>query len=285
MAPSVSLAFVATETDLGGCHELWRTRPPVDVGSARHRRERRLRCFLRHEEMTVRMAVAAAYHSAYKPNAATYVDACTQTMTFSDAATCAATATPAPVIEAATRVFLNRDNTGFVNSQFSVFAVEASASQVVGSLHAVDESASPVYIQVHREQIAAEQESLERAQQRTVEQLKRVPFPQIQEQFVESVQVIPQKLFPERIEEQIVDIPVPPILTQIAEVVQIIPQERSQQRTVEQLVGAPVPQVVEEQQFVDEPSSEELSALGSLQSFVHEKKKGGSRSLRPGAQA
>ena len=42
--------------------------PPVDVGFARRRRERRLRCFLRHEEMTVRMAVAGAvHHSAYKP--------------------------------------------------------------------------------------------------------------------------------------------------------------------------------------------------------------------------
>ena len=41
-------------------------RAPVDVGSARRRRERRLRCFLRHEEMTVRMAVVAAvHHSAY----------------------------------------------------------------------------------------------------------------------------------------------------------------------------------------------------------------------------
>ena len=60
--------------------------------------------------------------------------------------------------------------------------------------------------------------------------------------------------------------------------VQIIPQERSQQRTVEQIVGAPVPQVVEEQlvaeettQFVDEPSSEELSALEFLQCIIHEK--------------
>ena len=37
-------------------------RAPVDVGCARRRREGRLRCFLRHDEMTVRMAVAAAVH-------------------------------------------------------------------------------------------------------------------------------------------------------------------------------------------------------------------------------
>ena len=75
-----------------------------DFGSARRRRERRLRCFLRHEEMTVRMAVAAAVqHSAYNPNVATYVDAHTQTMTFSDAATYAATASPFTVTEDGTR--------------------------------------------------------------------------------------------------------------------------------------------------------------------------------------
>ena len=36
----------------------------VVVGSARRRRERRLRCFLRHEEMAVRMALAHATHHA-----------------------------------------------------------------------------------------------------------------------------------------------------------------------------------------------------------------------------
>ena len=38
-----------------------------------------------------------------------------------------------------------------VNPQFSIPAVEASASQVVGSFPSVDESASPVYNQVHQE--------------------------------------------------------------------------------------------------------------------------------------
>ena len=47
----------------------------------------------------MRMAVAAAaHHSAYKTNAATYVDAHTQTVTFSAAATYAATASPAPAV-------------------------------------------------------------------------------------------------------------------------------------------------------------------------------------------
>ena len=38
-----------------------------DVGSARRRRERQLRSWLRHERMTVRMELAAPlHHSAYK---------------------------------------------------------------------------------------------------------------------------------------------------------------------------------------------------------------------------
>ena len=105
--------------------------------------------------------------------------------------------TPAPVTEyiappsAATRCIPSLDTTGFVNPRFSIPAVEASASQVVGSFPSVDESVSPLYNQVHQEQIAAEQESVERVQQHTVEQIVHVPVPQIQEQIVESVHVIP----------------------------------------------------------------------------------------------
>ena len=68
-------------------------------------------------------------------------------------------AAPAPVIKHvsfAPDSQVNRDTRGLVNPQFSVFAVEASASQVVGSSPAVGESALPVYKQVHREQIDAE---------------------------------------------------------------------------------------------------------------------------------
>ena len=49
----------------------------------------------------------------------------------------------------------------------------------------------------------------ERGQQRTVEQIARVPVPQIEESIVEGVKVIPQERFPERTVEQIEDIPVP----------------------------------------------------------------------------
>ena len=97
--------------------------------------------------------------------------------------TCAA---PAPVIKhvtfapddtniapASPRV--NRDIRGLENPQFSIFAVQASASEVVDSCPPVGESALPVYKQVHREQIAAEQ-------------------------FVESAKEVTQERLPERIE-------------------------------------------------------------------------------------
>ena len=68
-----------------------------------------------------------------------------------------------------------------------------------------------MYIQVHQEQIAAEQDFFERVQQHTVQQIVHVPIPHIQEQIVEGVKQIPQERFPEKTVEQIVDIPVPPI--------------------------------------------------------------------------
>ena len=121
-------------------------------------------------------------------------------------------AAPAPVIKhvtfapddtyiapASPRV--NREIRGLVNPQFSVFAVEASAPQVVGSFLAVDVSAPPVYKQVLNEQIAADTGSFERTRRCAVENIVHVPIPQIQEQFVESVQKIPQERLLERIEE------------------------------------------------------------------------------------
>ena len=58
---------------------------------------------------------------------------------------------------------------------------------VEGSSPSVDDSASPVYNQVQQGQIAAEQESFERVQQHTAEQIIHVPILQIQEQIVEGV--------------------------------------------------------------------------------------------------
>ena len=63
------------------------------VGSARRRRERRLRCFLRCEEMAECMALARATHPAVQRHQ------CTQTVSPPPAATYAATASPFTVTE------------------------------------------------------------------------------------------------------------------------------------------------------------------------------------------
>ena len=67
------------------------------------------------------------------------------------AVTCAAAPDHTYIAPASPRV--NRDIRGLVDPQFSTFAVEASASQVVGSFPAVDESAPPIYKQVHQKQM------------------------------------------------------------------------------------------------------------------------------------
>ena len=86
--------------------------------------------------------------------------------------------------------------------------MEASASQVVGSFPAVNESAPPAFEQVYQEQIASDPESFERTQQRTVANIVHVPIPQIQVQFLDGVKEIHQERLPERIEELIVNAPI-----------------------------------------------------------------------------
>ena len=84
--------------------------PDADVGgSARRRRERRLRCFLHHEEMAVRMALARASHHAvqHHQHMATQTDLCAcrdlRRVRFAcrdlRRDSCPVTVAPAPVIE------------------------------------------------------------------------------------------------------------------------------------------------------------------------------------------
>ena len=118
--------------------------------------------------------------------------------------------------------------------------MEASDPHVDGSLSPLDVSAAPVYNQVRQEQIAAEQERVERVQQRTVEQTVYVPVPQIQEQIVEGVKEIPRERVLQQTVEQIENTPVPQSVDETVQVVQVIPQERLQERTAAQIVDAPV---------------------------------------------
>ena len=55
---------------------------PVAAGAARRRRERRLRSWLQHDQLSVRAAaVSALHHSRDAGPAQHHVDACTQTET------------------------------------------------------------------------------------------------------------------------------------------------------------------------------------------------------------
>ena len=67
---------------------------------------------------------------------------------------------PAHVIQYVAPLTNSQCSSGLVNPQFSTFAVEASASQVVGLFPAVNESASPVFEQVCQQQIGADPGSL-----------------------------------------------------------------------------------------------------------------------------
>ena len=70
----------------------------------------------------------------------------------------------------------------------------------------MDVSASPVYNQVHQDQISAEQDTFERVQQHTVGQIVHVPIPQNQELNMEGVKDIPQERFLQQTVEQIENI-------------------------------------------------------------------------------
>ena len=95
-------------------------------------------------------------------------------------------------------------------------------------------------------------------QVRLVHLITSVPVPQIQEQIVDVIKVIPQEQMSKRLVEQIVDVPMPQILEQIVdvpvpqimeetvEVAKLIPQERLQQRTLGETVNVPVPQIQEQ---------------------------------------
>ena len=71
------------------------------------------------------------------------------------------------------------------------------------------------------------------------------PFPQIWEEIVEVVSLVPQARVQQRVDEQSVDVPLPQIMKEPVEVFKIVPQESFSDRICEQIVDVPVPQVDE----------------------------------------
>ena len=195
-------------------------------GAAARRRDRRLRQFLRHEQLSVKMHVAAALHHSAQRGAR--VDASTQTDSYA-AATCAATAAsvpifeyvaPAPVIEyispapamtyvefsqqlppvdttSTVATDVNLDVTGFVSPQISSTAVEPSSPHVVDSLPPLEEFTELVYNQADQEQFVAGEMTQNITGNSSVQEqviVHNIPpiVEQIQEQIVETIDVTPQ---------------------------------------------------------------------------------------------
>ena len=128
------------------------------VRSAARRRERWLRSIWRHEQLSVRMAVATATHHSWKSHA----EVGTQTEYVAPACT-SATVTSG----------VNLDVSGLVGPLFSRTAVEGSASQVVDPLPPAKQFSEPVCNQVRRERFAAGE---------TAENLVEIPV--VQEQAI-----------------------------------------------------------------------------------------------------
>ena len=155
----------------------------VVVSTAKRRMLRRLRSHWRHEQFSIRMALASAAHHSHMrvANTATQTD-------FVLAATYAATAlssaratpvppdAPAPVIKyvsptpdattvteyiAPARVAPTpQASSGFVTPQFSVTSVETSASQIVGAFRHLEGSAVPVNLTYQEQIVAGETDTL-----------------------------------------------------------------------------------------------------------------------------
>ena len=64
--------------------------------------------------------------------------------------------------------------------------------------------------------------------------------PQVVDEVVEFVRLIPQESVHKRTVEQIVRVPVPQVGEEISEVVQIIPQDRISERIIDRIVDVPV---------------------------------------------
>ena len=64
--------------------------------------------------------------------------------------------------------------------------------------------------------------------------------PQVVDEIIEIVRLIPQERVQQRTVEQIVHVPVPQVVNKIAGVVQITPEERFSKRIIDRIVDVPV---------------------------------------------
>ena len=161
--------------------------------SARRRRERRLQAFHRHEQVSIRMVVAAMSHHSWDNSksgasapAVTYADACTQTVAPAPGVPVAESTTLAPVNEYIAPALMSPQSSGT--------AVEVSAPQAVVSVPPSEVFTEPVYNQIHQEQLVTGEMTL-----------SIVEHPAVQEQA--TFQEIPRYVAPAPVIENIAPAP------------------------------------------------------------------------------
>ena len=203
-------------------------------GAAFRWRGRRLRVHWRHEQLSIRMAVESAlHHSSQQPH---LVHACTQTTTFTDAATCAATSASAPQIEHVAPVLSD-----FLEPPVPT-AVYATPAPVIEDVISADSNTTPATVteyvtptpvielncvspfQPFPPLFVAADTALTAVEVSVpqVDGLRLLLDSRIQKQSVEDVKV--RRV---RFQEQSVDLPDPPIVEEIVDVVQQQTSEHS----------------------------------------------------------
>ena len=111
---------------------------------------------------------------------------------------------------------------------------------------------------------------------RYVEDMAAMPVPQVMEEIMEFIRLVPHERIRERIVEETIDVPVPQVMK---EIVKPIPQDKVQNRTAvpvrvserfEEQVDVPVPEVVE--QIIDVPVSQMMEDIIEVVKHISEER-------------
>ena len=251
-----SVIFV--ETHAGDLSMVARVSPLSSGGSDFSRRERRLRSFWRYQQLSLKMMAASMSHHSWQHRASVGVQtdeavnehvtlaavpyaATTSPISVTEYATLAPVVsyvTPAPVIEHMPAPVIKNiapppavfDPTGLENPQISTSAVKIS--QVVDPFPLSDDFAAPMYNQVHQGQTVATMRP-----HVIIQEPPQVPVGEwSQEQFVETIEVLPQERVDQHTAKQIVHVPIHQIQEQSADLV--TPQFRITAVEASEVIGS-----------------------------------------------
>ena len=202
----------------------------VSTGSARRRRERRLRSMLRHERMSVAMALAERLHHSANVTGLRKKEEVEQVWYNALRGQKTARAgggLPAPLSEVAGRqvVLVRHSGKQLIDDLPSVQILDAPMPQMAGT---VLDFCRTLDLPVDEQVITVPKFSTDRVPQRLVERC----FPQLAEQLVEVPTVLSYSLLQQRTAEQTIGFPVPGRGEVLVEVFKASPRDRAQQRFV-----------------------------------------------------